>query len=231
MSLAEPATVAIAPRRLLIVNPNSNPTVTALAAQSAARVLGPDTTATAIESAQAPVSIETLAHRHLAEPLAIELLSQNPGYDSYVMACFDDIALMESRKFLEGPIVGSAEAALAIARCFSPRVAIVTTVETMVPGIRALLRDLGAESWCSVYAAGIGVADAADGGASVAARIDAAIQLARDLDGAGAIILGSGGLAGRAQELMLKHKIPVIDSIAAAAGMAELAARLTQVTS
>ena len=227
MNLAEPLTQAAAHRRLLIVNPNSNPAVTALAAQSAARILRAETTATSIESANAPMSIETLADRHLAEPLAIELLSQHAGYDAYVMACFDDIALMESRKFLDGPIVGSAEAALAIARCFSPRVAIITTVETMVPGIRALLRDLGAESWCSVYAAGIGVADAADGGASVDARIDAAIQTARDLDGAGAIILGSGGHAGRAQDLARKHKIPVIDSIAAAAGMAELAARLT----
>lgn len=214
--------------RLLLVNPNSNPAVTALVAAAAQRVLDPGTTAEAVEPGGGPLSIETLEHRRRAEPLAIDLLARHPGYDAYAMACFDDIALAAGRRFLGRPIVGSAEAALAIARCHAPRVAIVTTVDSMVPGIRALLRDMGAEGWCSVRAAGIGVADAAKGGDAVEARIDAAITLARDIDGAGAIILGSGGLAGRAAALARKHRIPVIDSIEAAIGMAELAARLTR---
>lgn len=214
--------------RLLVVNPNSNPAVTALAAAAADRVLGAAARVEAVEPDGGPLSIETLDHRRKAEPLAIDLLARHPGYDAYAMACFDDIALAAGRRFLGRPIVGSAEAALAVARCFAPRVAIVTTVETMVPGIRTLLRDLGAEGWCSVRAAGIGVADAATGGDIIGQRLDAAIQLARDIDGAGAIILGSGGLAGRAQDLARRHGLPVIDSVEAAAGMAELAARLVR---
>lgn len=223
-----PPETAPAQLRLLLVNPNSNPAVTALAAAAAGRVLGPGTAAEAVEPRGGPLSIETLDHRRVAEPLAVDLLARHPGYDAYAMACFDDIALGAGRRFLDRPIVGSAEAALAVARCFAPRVAIVTTVEGMVPGIRALLRDMGAEGWCSVRAAGVGVADAADGGRAIDARIDAAITLARDIDGAGAIILGSGGLAGRAKVLARRHRIPVIDSIEAAIGMAELAARLVQ---
>lgn len=217
-----------APVRLLLVNPNSNPAVTALAAAAAGRVLGRGAVAEAVEPDGAPLSIETLDQRRRAEPLAIDLLARHMGYDAYAMACFDDIALAAGRRFLGRPIVGSAEAALAIARCFAPRVAIVTTVETMVPGIRALLREMGAEGWCSVRAAGVGVADAAGGGDAIAARLDAAIALARDIDGAGAIILGSGGLAGRAPDLARRHGLPVIDSVEAAVGMAELAARLVQ---
>lgn len=214
--------------RVLVVNPNSNPAVTALAAAAADRVLGPAARVEAVEPADGPLSIETLDQRRRAEPLAIDLLAQHPGYDAYAMACFDDIALAAGRRFLGRPIVGAAEAALAAARCFAPRVAIVTTVETMVPGIRALLRDMGAEGWCSVRAAGIGVADAARGGDIIGQRLDTAIELARDIDGAGAIILGSGGLAGRAQGLTRRHGLPVIDSVEAAAGMAELAARLVR---
>lgn len=214
--------------RVLVVNPNSNPAVTALAAAAADRVLGQAARVEAVEPGDSPLSIETLDQRRKAEPLAIDLLARHPGYDAYAMACFDDIALAAGRRFLGRPIVGSAEAALAVARCFAPRVAIVTTVETMVPGIRALLRDMGAEGWCSVRAAGIGVADAATGGDIIGQRLDAAIELARDIDGAGAIILGSGGLAGRAQDLARRHGLPVIDSVEAAAGMAELAARLVR---
>lgn len=216
------------PLRLLLVNPNSNPAVTALAAAAAERVLHSGMAAKAVEPEGGPLSIETLDHRRVAEPLAIDLLAHHPGYDAYAMACFDDIALGAGRRFLDRPIVGSAEAALAIARCFAPRVAIVTTVETMVPGIRAQLSAMGADGWCTVRAAGIGVADAADGGGTVEARIDDAIVKARDIDGAGVIILGSGGLTGRAVGLARKHRLPVIDSIEAAVGMAELAARLVQ---
>ena len=219
---------APAPLRLLLVNPNSNPAVTALVAAAAGRVLGPGAAAEAVEPEGGPLSIETLDHRRVAEPLAVDLLARHPGYDAYAMACFDDIALGAGRRFLGRPIVGSAEAALAVARCFAPRVAIVTTVESMMPGIRALLRDIGAEGWCSVRAAGVGVADAADGGGDIDARIDAAIELARDIDGAGAIVLGSAGLAGRSRVLARRHRIPVIDSIEAAIGVAELAARLVQ---
>lgn len=214
--------------RVLVVNPNSNPAVTALAAAAGNRVLGPAARVDAVEPQGGPLSIETLDQRRRAEPLAIDLLARHPGYDAYAMACFDDIALAAGRRFLGRPIVGSAEAALAVARCLAPRVAIVTTVETMVPGIRALLRDMGADAWCSVRAAGIGVADAATGGDIIGQRLDAAIELARDIDGAGAIILGSGGLAGRAQDLARRHGLPVIDSIEAAVGMAELAARLVR---
>lgn len=213
-------------RRILVVNPNGNPEVTRLVADTATAVLHPSTAVRVLHPEGSPRSIETRADRRLAEPLALDLLARHPGYDAYVMACFDDIAIDSGRRFLGAPIVCAAEAAISVARMFAPRIAIVTTVEAMVPGIRTLIASLGAEKICTVRAAGIGVASAAAGGTEISRKIDETIENARNLDGAGAIILGSGGLTGRAEGLSLRHGLPVIDSIEAALAMAELGARL-----
>ncbi|RNF33255.1 aspartate/glutamate racemase family protein [Paracoccus methylarcula] len=199
---------AVAGHRLLIVNPNGNPEVTRLVERSARRVIGPGTSVRAVHPADSPLSIETPDDRDLAEPLAIALLRRNPGYDAYVMGCFDDIAVAGGRGALDAPIVCAAEAAISLARLFAPRFAIVTTVQTMVPGILSLVASQGVADRCSVRAAGIGVARAAAGGDETEARLDATIRAAREIDGAGAIILGSGGLTGRAAGLSARHGLP-----------------------
>ncbi|MCW1934582.1 aspartate/glutamate racemase family protein [Pararhodobacter zhoushanensis] len=214
------------PRRLLIVNPNGNPEVTARTQACADRILGPGCNGFAVQPAGSPHAIETPADRALAEPLALALLAQHPGYDAYVMACFDDIAIAPARAFLKAPILDAVEASVAAARSLAQRFSIVTTVEAMVPGIEALVARLGAASQCSVRAAGIGVAAAAAGEPEALRRLDATIVRARDQDGAQAIILGSGGLTGHAARLSQRHGLPVIDGIEAAIRRAEAASRI-----
>ncbi|MTH78378.1 aspartate/glutamate racemase family protein [Paracoccus aestuariivivens] len=200
--------------RILVVNPNSNPAVNILLQGLAERVLPSGVTARVIQPDSGPPAIQTPADRLIAEPLALDLLARHRGYDAYVMACFDDIALVQARRFLRAPVVGAVEASVAMARLVASRFAVVTTVETAVPGIRTVLEGLGATQQCSVRAAGVGVSEAAGAGGD--ARIDATIESARDLDGAGAIILGSAGLSGRARALGERHGIVVIDAIEAA---------------
>lgn len=200
--------------RILIVNPNSNPAVNILMEGLAERVLPSGVTARVIQPGASPPAIQTLADRRVAEPMAIDLLARHEGYDAYVMACFDDIALVQARRFLRVPVVGAVEASVAMARLIAGRFSVVTTVETAVPGILAVLEGLGALNQCSVRAAGVGVTEAAGSGGD--ARIDAAIETARNIDGAGAIILGSAGLSGRARTLSIRHGVPVIDAMEAA---------------
>ena len=70
-------------------------------------------------------------------------------------------------------------------------------------------------------AAGIGVADAAGDGEAAEKWVLAAIAEAIGADGAEAILLGSGGLAGKAPHLRSKVPVPVTDGIQAAVTMAE----------
>lgn len=226
---SQPRRAAEAPvRRLLIVNPNGNPAVNTLLGTVAGRVLPARMQAQVINPGESPVSIHTPADRAEAEPLALDLLARNPGYDAYVMACFDDIALVAGRQMLRAPVIGAVEASVAFARLQADRFAVVTTVEQAVPGIFRVLSGLGAVPQCTVRAAGIGVAAAAGGGDAADARLDAAIIAARDQDGARAIILGSAGLAGRAAALEGRHGLPVIDAMEAAIRLAAASAAMAK---
>jgi hypothetical protein len=98
------------------------------------------------------------------------------------------------------------------------RFSILTTVHSAVPDIHRLLARYGAADICSVRAAGTGVAAAAS---DTERKILSAVREAVDKDGAKAILLGSGGLTGRANDLEQLFGIPVMDGVAAAIKMAE----------
>lgn len=209
-------------QRILIVNPNSNPAVTAQIKASALKVLGSYCQADVIHIPNSPFAIENRQDRDIAEPLVIAALRQHAGYDAYVMACFDDIGAAQARQFIDVPIVDAVTASVAMARHHGSRFAIVTTVQAMVPGIQALLADLGAADACTVLAANVGVAEAAAGGAETLRRLDETVARAKDEFGAKAIILGSGGLTGYADRLTRFHDLPVIDCIEAAVATAKV---------
>lgn len=210
-------------RRLLVINPNINPTVTERVRQVAEAIVAPGTSVTVVNPVEGPFSIETSAHRDAAVPQVLDLVRRtlDQRYDAYVFACFDDIALFETREMTGVPVVGTCEAGIAAARTMAARFSIITTVHSAVPGIHRLLARYGAADICTVRAAGIGVAAAAGGDSDTERRILSAVREAVDQDGAKAILLGSGGLTGRANDLEQQFGIPVIDGVAAAIKMAE----------
>lgn len=210
-------------RRLLVINPNTNPAVTEGIREAALRVVDPATRVTAMNPSIGPFSIETAADRAQAAPQLLALLRENlsRGYGAYVLGCFDDIALFEARALTRAPVVGTCEAGIAAARTMGRRFSIITTVHSAVPGIHGIVARYGAADICSVRGAGIGVADAASGGHETHAKLLRTIRDAIEMDGAEAILLGSGGLAGKAPALRPYVPVPVIDGIQAAVKMAE----------
>lgn len=209
--------------RLLVINPNANAVVTARVRRAAEDIAGGRTQVTVVNPPDGPLSIETAADREQSAPKILDLIRAGAAqrYDAYVLACFDDIALAEARALVDVPVVGAFEAGLAAVRTVAARFSIVTTVQAAVPGILDLLRDYGAAGLCTVRAAGIGVAAAADEGAFAEKKIAQAIRGAIEEDGAGAILLGSGALAGRAAAYRKMLPVPVVDPVMAAVKMAE----------
>ena len=218
--------------RLLVINPNSNPCVTARVRSVADRVLGTGLGADVVSPEGTPRAIETRAHRMEAEPRVVALIEEAAaqGYAGFVMACFDDIAVEATRGRLGVPVVCAVEASLALARAFAAPVGIVTTFEAAVPRIEALVARYGAASVCGVRAAGIGVAAASELNPEARRRLDAAIAALVSEDGARAVILGSGGLAGHAATLATAHDVPIIDSIEAAIAFGAAAAAVGRST-
>lgn len=208
-------------RRLLVINPNSNAAITAQVQTLADRVLDADVKATVVGLPGAPLAIQSPADRAAAEPRAITRIEQGvaEGYDGFVLACFDDIAISQ-RGRIPHPIVDAVDASFSLARTVARRFTVVTTFDAAVPRIQALAERHGLADICTVRAAGVGVSAAAELAPAALARLHLAIDAAIREDRAEAIILGSGALAGRGSVLIEGRGISVIDSIEAALRLA-----------
>ncbi len=227
MDARRPGAVA-GTRNILVINPNTNPAVTERVRAAAQSVVSPGTRIRAVNPPSGPFGIESPADRALAEPSVIELIREGAGqgFEAFVLACFDDIALAAARDLVDAPVVGSCEAGIGVTRTLARRFSVVTTFAGAIPTVEGLLQRYAVSDIATVRAAGISVAQAArgdDGDQDVAAAFRAAI----DTDRAGAILLGSGGLAGRAGSLSRRFRVPVIDATAAAVKLAESALTLT----
>lgn len=205
-------------QQVLVVNPNTNPVVTRRVRAAAAGFESPALRMEVVNPPQGPHSIETAVEREQAERETLALIGSRAatGYDAYVLACFDDLALAGARALVPVPVVGTCEAALAAARALSPRFAVVTTFDAAVPGIRALMQRHGAGPLATVRAAGIGVAEAASAGEEAMHRLVATARAAVAEDGAEVILLASGGLTGLGPTLSVAVGLPVVDGVAAA---------------
>ena len=204
-------------QRLLVINPNTNPVVTALIRDGAALFRSQAIDIVVESPPRGPLSIETQADREIAEAESLTLIGTRAveGYGAIVLGCFDDIALEAGRRIASMPIISASEAGIAAAGATGLRFAVVTTVESAVPAIEVLLDRYGA-SGAPVRAAGIGVAAAAAGERWATERLEATIRRAIQADKAEAILLGSGGLTGRAEAFATIFGVPVIDAVLAA---------------
>ena len=207
-----------APCRVLVINPNTNPLVTARVREVASRYANEHLRFEVVNPSAGPFSIESDEDKRAAEQHALQLIAQSQAqhYDGYVLACFDDMALEDARNMVTVPVIGCCEAGIAAARLISPALAIVTTVSAALPGIRAMMRRYGAGEQATVHAAEIGVAEAARSLPDAQNRLLRAVSQAVKVDGARVVLLASGGLTGQAAGISLQSGVPVVDAVEAA---------------
>jgi Asp/Glu/hydantoin racemase len=207
-------------RRLLIINPNTSPSVSDLLRVHAQAAAGPGiavTVATARFGARyiaceasyavaAHATLDAWAH-HLAQP--------GPSPDAVLIGCFGDPGLLALRESAATPVTGLAEAAfLAAAR--HGRFAVVTGGARWAPMLERLAHAVGMDGALA------GIHTVAPTGAELAANPAWARQLlgeacaeAAARFSAQAVILGGAGLAGMAAAIQPSVPVPVIDSVIA----------------
>lgn len=209
-------------RRLLIINPNTNPAVTDIVRGQLAASLPPGIQADVMSPPDGPFSIQTARDRAMAEPAVLNLIRAMPDRDGYVLACFDDIAVAQARRLVAAPVISMVQAAIEAAVRGGQPFTIVTTVDTQVAAITALLGRYGGSALGVVRACGSAVADAAARTQQAEAQLHQTIRSAVEEDHAQTIVLGSGAYCGRAPDLTARHGLPFIDGLSEA--LADLAA-------
>lgn len=207
------------PRRLLVINPNTNE-ATSQRLQSVLRPLLPPGTSLDLRTARfgaryiACEASHAVASHASLDTWAGYLAEGHAPPDGVLIGCFGDPGLFALREASACPVTGLAEASFIQAAEHGP-FAIVTGGQRWKPMLTRLAQSLGFERLlCRIETvAPSGAALQAD--PAMALRcLSEACALAAQSD-AKRIILGGAGLAGYAQTLQAHSPLPLIDSATA----------------
>jgi Asp/Glu/hydantoin racemase len=213
--------------RLLLINPNTTPSITDKVAAMAHTVVAPGTELVAVTGRFGAAYVASRAAYAIAAHAALDAWAETPGpFDAVVLACFGDPGLDALRELSPVPVVGMADASIQAACQLGGRFGIVTGGERWAPMLREFVAARGLSDRLAgihtVTPTGADIARDPEGSLAVLAT-----ACAHAVDGgADAIILGGAGLAGLAARLSYSVPVPLIDGVAAAVGQAEALARL-----
>lgn len=205
---------------ILVINPNSNPEVTAGLRQAVrpfAFAGGPAITCTDLPSG--PFGIESEADIEAVIPLLEGLVRAEPG-DAFVIACYSDPGIEACRRATPKPVFGIGESAMLAAMTRGRRFGVVAILDASIPRHLRYVEQLGIERRLAAERAlELRVHELADE-ARTWDRLVAVATALRDQDGADVVILGCAGMARYRRRLEERLALPVIDPTQAAVGLA-----------
>ncbi|MBL8569351.1 MAG: aspartate/glutamate racemase family protein [Phreatobacter sp.] len=207
--------------RILVINPNSNEAVTEGLRQAVKPLTyaeGPEIVCETL--AEGPFGIETQEHvESVAIPLRRRVEANNEA-DAFVIACYSDPGLHVAREGTSRPVFGIAESGVLTALARAERFGVIAIKSRSIPRHIRYLRQMGLmDRLAGERALEMSVAESASGEGTLGRMIEVGRQL-KELDGAGAIVMGCAGMARHRKPLEEALGIPVIDPTQAAVTMA-----------
>ena len=209
------------PKRIVVINPNSNETVTR-GLDDALRPLafegGPEIVCRTL--AEGPYGIESQADvESVVLPLRRLVESDNEA-DAFVIACFSDPGLHVCRDGTDRPVFGIAECGVLAALARADRFGVIAIQSRSIGRHLRYLRQMGLmERLAGERPLEMSVAESAAGENTLDRMIEVGSEL-RDRDGAEAIVMGCAGMARHRRPLEEALGVPVVDPTQAAVAMA-----------
>jgi Asp/Glu/hydantoin racemase len=206
---------------ILVINPNTNPAVTAGldAALATMRLAdGPSIRCTTLT--EGPFGIETQKDvEQVTLPLR-RLVEADNAADAFVIACFSDPGLHVCREATRRPVFGINECGVLTALSRGDRFGIIAIAAKSVARHRRYLRQMGLDGrLAGERALEMSVADTASGDGTFA-RMETVGRALIEQDGADVIVMGCAGMARHRRPLEAALGVPVIDPTQAAVAMA-----------
>ena len=205
---------------ILVVNPNSNQTVTASldAALDDLRFEGgPPIECETL--AEGPYGIESQRDADAVIPHLVRRVAERPDAAAVVIACYSDPGLHACREATSAPVFGIQEAGVMTALARGDRFGVIAVAGASIPRHLRTLRRMGVlDRLAGERAAGLTVAESAEGPDAFDRLRAAGEALGRD--GADVVILGCAGMARWRGALERALALPVVDPTQAAVAMA-----------
>ncbi len=208
-------------RRILVINPNSNPAVTE----------GMDTALEALKGhggvsiecvtmASGPFGIESQADSEAVVLPLRDLVAERSDVNCFIIACYSDPGLQVCREVTDKPVLGIQECGVLTAMTQGDRFGVIAIQEKSILRHQRYIRQMGvSERLAGERAANLTVAQSATGEGTFARLVEVGTAL-RDDDRADTIILGCAGMAAHRADLEAALAVPVIDPVLAAVTMA-----------
>ena len=210
-------------RHLLVVNPNTSPSVSALLQRHVQDQAGADVQVRTVTARLGAPYIACEASYAVAAHAALDAwaaaLRDGPAPDAVLIGCFGDPGLFALREASPVPVTGLAEAAFAEAAQHG-RFAIVTGGVRWVPMLERLALALGHQALAGIHTVAPTGAQLMADPEGARALLAQACQEAADRWDAQAVIVGGAGLAGVAAAIQGQVRVPLIDSVGAGTRMA-----------
>lgn len=203
--------------RILLINPNTSPSMTDDMVASAQAVAG-EAEVVGATARHGVAAIDGYRDDVLAAAAVIDLIAAHEGqFDGAIVGCFGDPGLFAARELTEAPVVGIAESSFLTAMTLGRRFSVLTTLERGVPTLQDLVRLHGVESRCaSVRATGLSVLQAHGDADGAVDGLEREGRLAIELDRADVLCLGCGGMVGLRERLEERLSVPVVEAVPAA---------------
>ncbi|MGR3401279.1 MAG: aspartate/glutamate racemase family protein [Paracoccus sp. (in: a-proteobacteria)] len=214
--------------RILLINPNTSTSLTALLSNAARRVASESTVLDEVTATRGVPYISTRSEALLAGVELLEILARRrQDYDAAIVAAFGDPGLGAARELFDLPVVGLAEAGMLTACMLGKRFAIVTFSTALGPWYRECLEWHGLKD----RSAGIFTLDEPfDDIATVQGdKTEMLVRLSNRAITEGeadVIVLAGAPLAGLAAKVRDRLPVPVVDCAEAAMKQAEALAAL-----
>src|ERR1700723_520729 len=224
----------VRPMRILVINPNTSVAMTGKIGRVARAAAAAGTEIIAVNPPDGPASIEGYYDEAFSVPGLLAEIARGEalGVSAHIIACFDDTGLEAARSLASMPVIGIGEAAFHLASMLGHRFSVVTTLSRSIAAIETNLLKYGLASRCAkVRACEVPVLALDDPASNASALISAEIEHAKREDRAEAIVLGCAGMADLAARLTEEHGLPVIDGVAGAVKLAEACSVLGMKTS
>ncbi len=210
--------------RLLLINPNTSESVSALLLRHAQAAVGSQADIEVVTARfGAPyiaceASFAVAGHAVLdawAAATADKQSHAEAPFDAVLIACFGDPGLLALRQLCPVPVTGLAEASFFTA-ARQGRFAVVTGGAAWEPMLARLAHSLGyGDAMASIRTVSASGAELARDPVAAHALLGEACRSVALRSGASAVILGGAGLAGMAQAVQADVPVPVIDSVLA----------------
>ena len=207
--------------RILVVNPNSNETVTKGLADALAPVQfadGPQIECRTLQ--EGPFGIETQEHvESVALPLR-RLVAGSNDIDAFVIACYSDPGLYVCREATSRPVFGINECGVLTALASGERFGVIAIAQGSIRRHVRYMRQMGLlDRLAGERPLNMSVAETASGDKTLERMIEIGEKL-RDRDGADVIVMGCAGMARHRRPLEAALGVPVVDPTQAAVVMA-----------